>query len=193
MTDKSDQMNAPVVDESQGKAGRRNWLLTSVGAAAVLAGAGFGWWRVQPHGSVGDEVPQLWGLNFDKPDGGELSMAAFRGKPLIVNFWATWCPPCVEELPMLERFFQQNVSNGWQVIGLAIDQPSAVSKFLQRMPLTFPIGLAGMEGTDLGKSLGNLTGGLPFTVMVGPDGGVIKRKMGKLEPADLAGLVSGNA
>ncbi|MGA0571789.1 TlpA family protein disulfide reductase [Variovorax sp. VNK109] len=193
MSDKKEKMTANDDVRSLPQAGRRNWLVTGVGAAAVLAGAGFGWWRLQPHGLPGDEVPQLWGLKFDKPGGGELAMASFRGKPLIVNFWATWCPPCVEELPMLERFFQQNVSNGWQVVGLAIDQPSAVAKFLQRMPLTFPMGLAGMDGTDLGKSLGNLTGGLPFTVMIDPAGRVIKRKMGKLEPVDLTELVSGNA
>jgi hypothetical protein len=69
---------------------------------------------------------------------------------------------------------------------LAIDQPSAVRKFLARTPVRYPIGLAGLEGTELGKSLGNDNGGLPFTVVLGADGSVRQRRMGRLSSADLA-------
>jgi len=101
----------------------------------------------------------LWGLEFETPAGGTVAMKSLAGKPLLLNFWATWCPPCVEELPMLNAFYREQSSKGWQVLGLAIDQPSAVRKFLARIPLDFPVGLAGLGGTDLGRSLGNLTGG----------------------------------
>src|SRR5438128_2664895 len=106
-------------------------------------------------------------MSFDTPDGAQLSMQALRGRPLLLNFWATWCPPCVEEMPLLDRFFRQSGSKSWQVVGLAIDQPSAVRNFLKKTPVTFPIGLAGLGGTELAKSLGNEVGGLPFTVAVG--------------------------
>ncbi len=113
-------------------------------------------------------------------------MASFKGKPLLLNFWATWCPPCVEELPLLDGFYKQNASNGWQVLGLAIDQPSAVRNFLTKMPLSFAIGLAGLEGTDLVKSMGNLSGALPFTVVFGQSGQLLHRKMGLVSAADLS-------
>lgn len=72
------------------------------------------------------------------------------------------------------------------MVGLAIDQPTPVRAFLGKMPLGFPVGLAGLGGTDLGKSLGNLTGALPFTVVLNAQGGIAQRKMGKVTEADLA-------
>lgn len=127
----------------------------------------------------------LWGLEFDRPEGGALAMQSLSGKPLLLNFWATWCPPCVEELPMLNAFYRDHKARGWQVVGLAIDQPSAVRKFLTRIPLEFPVGMAGLGGTDLSRSLGNLTGGLPFTVVLGANGRVLHRKMGQITADDL--------
>ena len=112
-------------------------------------------------------------------------MAAFAEKPLLVNFWATWCPPCVEELPLIDRFWRENASNGFQVVGLAIDQPSPVKKFLQRHALSFPVGLAGMGGTELAKSLGNATGALPFSVFFNADGTIWRQKLGQLSSDDL--------
>lgn len=112
-------------------------------------------------------------------------MQALRGRPVLLNFWATWCPPCVEEMPMINRFFQENAANGWQVVGLAVDQPSSVRTFLQKTPVNYPIAMAGLGGTELGRSLGNLAGGLPFTVVLGSGGTVLHRKMGRVNPEDL--------
>lgn len=131
------------------------------------------------------DLPELWGQQFDTPAGGKLAMQSLRGRPLLINFWATWCPPCVDELPLLERFYSENKANGAQIVGLAADKPDAVATFLQKMPLTFPIGLVGMQGIALSKSWGNLVGGLPFSVMLAADGHVMQRKMGKLSESDL--------
>jgi len=164
---------------------RRLWLY---GAAAVLAagaGAGAAWWKQRPSHAGETLGADFWGKRFERPDGGQLALQSLRGKPVLLNFWATWCAPCVEEMPMLDRFFRENVANGVQVIGLAIDQPSAVRKFLQRTPVTYPIGLAGLDGTDLIRALGNTAGGLPFTLALTADGAVAERKMGKLEQTDL--------
>ena len=113
-------------------------------------------------------------------------MTSFAGKPLLVNFWATWCPPCVEELPLIDAFWREHASNGYQVLALAIDQPSAVRRFLQRQALGLPMGLAGLGGTELAKSLGNAAGGLPFSVFFNADGSIWRQKLGQLSPDDLS-------
>lgn len=174
---------------------RRNMLYASVAALAGLAGAGAAWWKFQPHGvekenqgagAVDTAGDAFWNLSFETPGGKTLVMSSFRGKMLLVNFWATWCPPCVEELPLLDYFFQENKDKNWQVVGLAVDQPSAVRTWLQTQPLNFPVGMAGLAGADLSKSLGNLAGGLPFSVLFGASGQLLHRKLGKVRPEDLA-------
>ena len=171
--------------EASARLGRRRLLYGGVAAAAAFAGAGVAWWKWQSQEPPDEAVASLWTLNFDTPSGTTLAMQTLRGQPLLINFWATWCPPCVEELPLIDNFYRQNISKSWQVVGLAIDQPNAVRSFLQRTPVSFPIGLAGLGGTELGKALGNLTGGLPFTVVVGASGRILQRRMGRVRPADL--------
>lgn len=150
-----------------------------------MGGAGLAWWRLQPHAVETGAEQEWWSSSFNDLSGQSLSMQAFKGKPLLLNFWATWCPPCVEELPLLNTFYREKSGQGWQVMGLAIDQPSAVRKFLERLLLDFPVALGGLTGTDLGRSLGNLTGGLPFTVLFGADGHILHRKMGQVTAQDL--------
>ena len=164
---------------------RRALMVGGVAAAAAVAGAGVAWWRMRPSGAPGDRADALWALTLDTPAGSELALSSLRGRPLLVNFWATWCPPCVEEMPLLDRFYRENSASGWNVLGLAIDQPSAVRQFLGRTPVSFPIGLAGLQGTELGRSLGNQTGGLPFTVVIDAGGLIRQRKMGQVTPAEL--------
>lgn len=163
---------------------RRTLLYAGIGAAAAVAGAAVAIWEWQGIGS-GRVDPSLWSANFESPAGPPIAMQAYRGKPLVLNFWATWCPPCVEEMPLLDAFSRQNGGKNIQVIGLAIDQPSAVRAFLQRTPVSYPIGLAGLGGTELSKTLGNDSGGLPFTVVIGAGGDVVQRRMGRVSPADL--------
>ena len=112
-------------------------------------------------------------------------MQGLRGRPLLINFWATWCPPCVDELPLLDAFYRENESKGWQVVGIAVDKLTPVQSFLGRQPLAFPVVLAGMEGLNLSKNLGNQAGGLPFSVLFGADGSILHRKIGKLSEQDL--------
>lgn len=169
---------------------RRNMLYGGAATAAALAGASAAWWKFEPKNDV-NSVPvtaaadAFWGLSFDTPAGAPLPMSNFRGKLLLVNFWATWCPPCVEELPLLDFFYQENKDKNLQIVGLAVDQPSAVRTWLQTRPLNFPVGMAGLGGTELSKSLGNRSGSLPFTVVFGPKGSLLHRKIGKVTPEDL--------
>lgn len=168
--------------------GRRRVLMASTAAGAALLGLGTAWWRSQTPGSgpAAEPVEGFWTMQWDTPQGDKLPMQSFRGRPLLLNFWATWCTPCVEELPLINDFYRQNKANGWQVLGLAIDKLAPVQSFLKKMPLDFPVGMAGLEGADLGHGLGNVAGGLPFSVVFGVQGDVLYRKMGRLHAEDLA-------
>ncbi len=161
-----------------------------VAAVAAATGTGFAWWRYQPDGSQDAAVSALWALNLELPDGRTWSFQSLRGKPVVVNFWATWCPPCVEELPLLERFYQQNSAKSWQVVGIAVDNVKAVQQFLGKTSLSFPTPLAGLAGVSLSRTLGNLSGGLPFTVVLNATGEIALRHMGKLSASQVDDFLS---
>ena len=163
---------------------RRLWLMGGAGAAAALAGAA---WQQrheqrsaaqQLQASVGETGFSLWQMKFERPDGGVLDMSKLLGKPVLLNFWGTWCPPCVKEMPELDRFAKQLAPLGWQVVGLAVDKAQAVRDFLARSPVSYSIGLAGFEGAELSRQLGNSQAGLPFTVAFDARGQVTHRKAG---------------
>lgn len=164
---------------------RRNVLIGSaVAATAAAAGFGAAWWRLRTH-----DVPLpagFWDNRFERPEGGELALANYRGKPLVLNFWATWCPPCITELPLLERFAREQQPRGWSVLALAVDGPTPVREFLAKRPLALPVGLAGLDGVEFGRALGNTQGGLPFTVVLGSDGTLRSRKLGALKEPEIA-------
>ncbi len=163
---------------------RRAWLVGGVAAGAALAGAGLARWQ-QRKAEPRMTADQLWSLSFDAPGGEPVHLGSFRGRPLVVNFWASWCAPCVKEMPQIDRFYLEFRSLGWQVVGLAIDGPTPVREFLNRVPVSFPIALAGFEGTELSKSLGNLSGGLPFTVAFNQRGELVQRKLGEVSYEEL--------
>ena len=165
--------------------GRRRWLVAGVASAATAAGAGLYWLQHSNDAATQYKHLPLWDMEFESPGSTKVRMAGFSGKPLVLNFWATWCPPCIEEFPLLEDFYQKNSANGWQVLGLAIDQIAAVQLFLKHNPVNFSIALAGAPGIELSRTLGNLSGGLPFTVVFSADRRIIQRKMGRVSTDDL--------
>jgi thiol-disulfide isomerase/thioredoxin len=162
---------------------RRAWMaaVTSLAGVAAVSGA---LWRI--HRSTSPGSVDIWPMRFDTPQGGKLEMAGLRGKPLLVNFWATWCPPCVTELPLLDRFHREKAAMGWQVIGLAVDNEAPVREFLAKGPVGYPVGIAGMGGVELSRSMGNSAGALPFTVVFDRSGNVIQRKLGVVTVSDLS-------
>ncbi len=166
-------------------ANRRAAMYAGVAALAALAGAGVAWQRQSLIEMSPEALAALWSAEFDTPGGESLAMTTFQGRPLVINFWATWCTPCVEEMPLIDAFFRENESKGWQVLGLAIDQPSRVRQFLSQFPVSYKIGLAGLNGTDLAKKLGNDVGGLPFTIVLNANGQLKQRKLGKLTADDI--------
>ncbi|MCH8181445.1 MAG: TlpA family protein disulfide reductase [Proteobacteria bacterium] len=200
---------------------RRQALLAALGVGAAAAGAWWGLRQhggTAPHtstpttstadtASAAPAVPSasapllqgdllqagFWQQSFDTPAGGTLSLGATQGHPMLLNFWATWCPPCVKEMPELERFHREFGARGWRVIGLAIDGPTPVREFLHKVQVGFDIGLAGFGGTELAQALGNDTGGLPFSVLVDAQGRIRHRKMGATHFDELAAWAQGLA
>lgn len=162
---------------------KRRAVVWGVGAAAAVGGAGFGLWRLRADTDA--SLPaDFWTLSFERPEGGELRMSSLSGQPVLLNFWATWCAPCIKELPLLDRF-QREQAGRWQVVGLAVDGPTPVREFLLKQPLGFPVGLAGLNGVELARSLGNAAGGLPFSVLIDAKGQPRERKLGALTEQDL--------
>ena len=170
---------------------RRNWILAGTGVGAGAAGLG---WQLShqrpaaPPAAPPDEAAlAFWQSSFTRPDGQPLAMAALRGQPLVLNFWATWCPPCVKEMPELDRFALAFAARGGRVVGLAVDNPTAVRSYLQRAPVGYAIGLAGFDGTDLSRKLGNSSGSLPFTAVFARSGAIVQRKLGETNFEQLKG------
>jgi thiol-disulfide isomerase/thioredoxin len=172
---------------------RRAWLMGGVGLAAGAAGVGGAWWQRgrtdRSNTPAGSPSVDVWSLQFDRPEGNGLALADFKGQRLLLNFWATWCPPCVTEMPLLDQFHRQQRERGWQVVGLAVDSPTPVREFLARQPMGFAIGLAGLTGIDLARNLGNTTGALPFSAVFDRNGRLVHTKLGALHEQDLAGWV----
>lgn len=180
MTDSKDSTQFPI--------SRRSTVLWGV-VAGLAGAAGLGLSLRHTRDSelaVIDPVPGFWGQQWQTPQDTTLAMAGFKGRPVLINFWATWCPPCVDELPLLDSFYKEQGDRGVQVLGLAIDRKEAVLPFLRKLPLSFPVAMAGLSGADLGRALGNMTGGLPFSVLVASDGAIAQRKMGRVTESDLA-------
>jgi len=164
--------------------------MSSLKRRGFLAGAGLGAAALgifvalqQSNRQKKQEAPSpvaqaFWTRRFTGLNGAELDVARWRGKPLLVNFWATWCPPCVKELPEINQFYKEAKAAGWQGLQVAVDQPDPVKAFLQKTPLDFAVALAGPEGLGLVRELGNPAGGLPFSVAFDTSGDIFWRRLG---------------
>lgn len=161
---------------------------------AVLALAGGYWLSQQNHpgsqapvdtaarGPVDFTLPQL--------DGPDRALRDWRGRVVVVNFWATWCPPCREEIPMLVQLQRQRGAEGLQILGVAIDTPDNVRAFHQAVAMNYPILMGGDAGIDLMQNFGNISGSLPYTVIVDRDGSITARKLGQLHRAELEQMLA---
>nr|WP_283254798.1 TlpA disulfide reductase family protein [Luteimonas galliterrae] len=133
----------------------------------------------------GEAVPPL-----TLPDLGGNPVAvpqAFAGRPLLINVWASWCGPCIQEMPELQRFFAEQGGKGVQVIGIALDDEAAVRRFLKTTPVAYPILIEAAGPADAGVRLGNPKGVLPYSVLVSADGRLLKQRIGPFEHGEISG------
>jgi len=157
-------------------------VLVYAGAGVAAAAAGAAWQLLRrPEAATPPDAGAVafWQMNFTQPNDEVVSMASLRGAPLVLNFWGTWCPPCVKEMPELDRFAKAFAARGGRVVGLAVDNPKAVREFLARRPVSYTIGLAGLDGSELSRQLGNSVGAMPFTAVFNRQGAVVQRKLGE--------------
>ena len=153
------------------------------GAVALLfAGVGV-YFGVQQHTPAEPESPAVatfFAQKMEDANGNMHMLAQWQGKTLVLNFWATWCAPCVEEMPELTALQTELAAKNIQILGIGIDSPSNIRAFAAKYKITYPLYIAGMTGTELSRQFGNQAGGLPYTVIIGPRGDVKKTYLGRL-------------
>lgn len=113
--------------------------------------------------------------------------AAFKGRPVLVNVWASWCGPCITEMPALQSFAKAEGANGVQVVGIALDDVDAVRAFIERTGVTYPILVDAPGPADAGVRLGNPKGVLPYSALLSADGRLLKQRIGPFEEGEIAG------
>lgn len=128
-------------------------------------------------------LPDLDGMPVRFPD-------HFKGKPLLINVWASWCAPCIEEMPELARFAARHADDGPQVVGLALDTPDAVLDFLGNVPVYYPIVIETPGPNDASVKLGNSQGLLPYSVLIDAQGRVLKQKLGPFKAGEIDAWVA---
>ncbi len=170
-------------------------VLAAIAVALVFGGAGaYVGLRSAPPPPPPPAAPvaTLYATTMADAAGKQQALSQWKGKAILVNFWAPWCAPCVQEMPELSTLAQGELGKKVQVIGIGIDSPSNIAEFGGKLKISYPIYVAGMGGTELSRQFGNTAGGLPYTVLIGADGQVKKKYLGRLKfdqlKADLAAL-----
>jgi thiol-disulfide isomerase/thioredoxin len=131
----------------------------------------------------GDMVPVV---NVRDLEGNTVQLPSnFLGRRLLVNVWASWCSPCIKEMPELQRFAMQQPANGVQVVGIALDDADAVASFLKRVAVSYPILLDAPGPADAGVRLGNPKGVLPYSVLISADGRLLKQRIGPFADGEI--------
>ena len=172
-----------------------NKKITLFIAIAILSsafGVYIGMQRLAPATPADPGVAKLMQTGLPDVNNRLHQLSDWRGKILLVNFWAPWCPPCVAEMPELVALQNEMAAKNLQIVGIGIDSPSNIRQFSEKHDISYPLLVAGMQGTELSRELGNQAGGLPFTVLLDKDGRVRQTYLGKLNMeklrADLAAL-----
>ena len=160
----------------------------AIAALALAAGLYFG---IEHRAETPDPGAVFALTRMDLPElaGGRATLERWRGKVVVVNFWASWCPPCREEIPGLIRIQQKLAANGLQVVGIAVDSVDKSRQAAAEMAISYPVLVAEVQIIDVTRQLGNRAGGLPFTIVLDREGRLVATHLGLLSEAQLERLI----
>ncbi len=163
-----------------------------VGAMALALGIVVEQWRApvqEGEGAVAADGPDLLAASLPDLAGKVQPLAQWRGKIVVVNFWATWCAPCQQEIPDFMQVQTVLAGQGVQILGIAADDPDKVRPYAAQMKINYPVLVGEIEAMDIARQAGNVMGGLPFTVILDRKGRVVKSHVGRLTRGKLEALV----
>jgi thiol-disulfide isomerase/thioredoxin len=170
---------------------RARRVVAAVAVAAIALAAGV-YLALERRAAAVDAaaVSALTRTTFPDLAGEQVSLERWRGKVIVVNLWASWCPPCREEIPGLVRIQQKFASNGVQIVGIAFDSAAKSRQAAAELGINYPILVAGLEAIDLTRKLGNRAGGLPYTLVLDRQGSPVATHLGILSEADLERILT---
>ena len=162
---------------------RSIWLVP-VAALALALGLGVGMWRTTP--TSPELTPeQTYAASFADLSGQQQALSQWRGKILVLNFWATWCPPCRQEIPDFIAVYEANRQQGVVIVGIAQDERDLVADFAKEFRVTYPMLIGGDGGYDFSAKLGNSGSSIPFTVILDRTGQVAYVAVGAMHRSEL--------
>jgi thiol-disulfide isomerase/thioredoxin len=165
-------------------------LMAAIALAGVLSGRFVGNRIAQSSAPTGVSGDAVYGVSLPDLGGTPQSLRQWQGKVLVVNFWATWCAPCREEMPELVAAQQKYGAKGLQIVGIGIDDAAKMRQFTQSIHLNYPALDGGYGALELSKALGNSAMALPFTVIVDRNGAIALTQLGPITPEHLE-LIAG--
>ena len=164
-------------------------LLILSGLAAMAAGLWLYQSVLAPARASAAALVTLQSRSFSDLTDTNRTLLDWQGKVRVVNFWATWCEPCREEIPALQRVQAKFAESGLETIGISIDHADKVQQFARNMAITYPLLLGDASVIDLARALGNRAGGLPFTLVIDAQGKLLASKLGGITEAQLTEIL----
>jgi peroxiredoxin len=155
---------------------KQNIILILAALVALLAGMGVKYYQLQQQ----PPTVALPDIQLPDSDGKIRRLDEWQGKILIINFWATWCPPCLTEIPEFVRLQTELAKKNVQFIGIAVEDQASVVAFLQKNPVNYPMLIGGDAAISLSQQLGNLVNAIPFTLIIDAHGMIVYRHPGEL-------------
>ncbi|MBI1285789.1 MAG: redoxin family protein [Thiobacillus sp.] len=160
---------------------KKTWLYAvPLALAALVAGGWLAQTRYAPKAPAEAAVAALWQLGFPDLQGNRQMLAQWRGQVLVLNFWASWCAPCRDEMPDFASLRAQYRPKGVEFVGIAIDNSANVTRFLEQHPVDYPVLIGEGAAHSLARQLGNPSGALPYTIVLGRDGAIVLSHLGRL-------------
>ena len=166
------------------------FAVLAFGVGILAAAAGY-WMHAARIAPAALPIDGLWSAEFKDLSGRSIKMSALKGQPMVVNFWATWCGPCIEEMPDFQRASQTPEGRNVKFVGIGIDYANNMKSFADKIGVSYLLLESGARGLDVVKSIGNTAGVLPFTLIIDRSGAVVSRKVGRIEYTELMAAVNG--